>query len=98
MSALTRWAAWRCVAAGLIAGAVVAMAARDGREGLRVAPDFWLAARLLSLTAGEGWEPTLVAALILAVRRTAGLALRRPNVRPHELTRGPAELGPGDAR
>ncbi|UQU62611.1 hypothetical protein COUCH_26730 [Couchioplanes caeruleus] len=76
MSAVIHAAALWCVAAGLLAGAVVTVSARDGRAGLRVALDFWLAAGLLNLSFARDWGPPLVAALVLAVRQTAGLGLR----------------------
>ena len=76
MSALAHAAAIFCVAAGLVAGAAVAVALRDGRAGMAVGLDFWLAAGLVTLTTAEGWQAPLVAAVVLAVRQTAARALR----------------------
>jgi hypothetical protein len=92
--ALVHAAALCCVAAGLVAAAAVAVTARDGRLGLRVALDFWLAAGLLTLSQATGWEPLLVTALIVGVRQTVGLSLRHTTVRWREVLpwAGGAEL------
>ena len=82
---LAHAAALCCVAAGLVAGGGVAVSARDARLGLHVALDFWLAAGLLNLSHATGWEPLLVAALIIVVRQTVGSSLRHTTVRLREL-------------
>ncbi|MEV0001691.1 hypothetical protein AB0H28_05310 [Micromonospora sp. NPDC050980] len=75
MSALIGYAAAVCVAAGLLAGLVVLVVARDGRLALRVALDLWLAAGLLRLALPPSWDQLLSAAAIIAVRQLVGLGL-----------------------
>ncbi|WP_433304841.1 hypothetical protein ACQP2F_16430 [Actinoplanes sp. CA-030573] len=96
MSALIHAAALFCVAAGLVAGVVVALSARDGRLGLRVGLDFWLAAGLLNLSLARDWQGPLVAGLVLAVRQTAGLGMRHPVVSLRDLTPWRSGRGPAD--
>ena len=81
MTELLHGAALLCVAAGLIAGALAGIASRDGRVALRVALDLWLAAGLLNLTNAPGWEPALVAGLIILIRQSAGPARGQSSVR-----------------
>lgn len=74
-------AALLCTGAGAAAAVLTVVTTGDGRTGLRLALDFWLAAGLLRLSHGGGWQPLLAAAVILAIRQLAGRALRRPAVR-----------------
>lgn len=64
------------VAGGLVAGAVVAAAARVPGEGLRCLLDFLLAAGLLRLAAGPTWESIAVAALTVVVRLLVSRSFR----------------------
>jgi uncharacterized membrane protein len=91
---LTHAAAVCCVAAGLVAGAAVALSAREGLLGLRVALDFWLAAGLLNLSRATGWEALLVTALIIAVRQTVGMSLRHTSVQLRDLLPWGSHIGP----
>jgi hypothetical protein len=76
MTTAVQYAALACVAAGLLAGMIALIVARDVATGLRVALDLWLAAGLLHLAApAHGWQ-VAGAAAIIAVRQLAGQALR----------------------
>ncbi|MDX6740897.1 hypothetical protein [Actinocorallia sp. A-T 12471] len=88
-AALIQTASLLCVAAGLVAGAVTAAAARDGQTGLKVALDFWLAAGLLNLAVAPGWQGPAVAGSILLIRRLVSMSLDRPVVRFADVLRGP---------
>jgi hypothetical protein len=65
-------------AAGLVAGAVVAATARDGRAGIAVMLDLWTAAGLLRLNEDVAWASLGTAALLVALRKMVTLVgLRR---------------------
>jgi hypothetical protein len=65
-----------CTAAGVIAGVVVLVSARDTLLALRFAVDFWLAAGLLRLAGEPTWQLLAGAAGIIVVRQLASLGLR----------------------
>ena len=69
-------AALAMTAAGLVAAAVTAAAARRPLLGVKVLLDFLLAAGLLRLTGDPAWTTVATAAAVVAVRRLVGLGLR----------------------
>ena len=62
--------------AGLVAAAVVLVAARHPLLAVKVLLDFLLAAGLLRLTGDPEWATIATAAGIVAVRRLVGFGLR----------------------
>jgi hypothetical protein len=78
VSTLVGYAALVCVAAGVLAGALVLAVARDARLALKVAVDLWVAAGLLRLALPPGYGQLLAAAAIILIRQLIGWALRPP--------------------
>ncbi|CAM5338646.1 DUF1622 domain-containing protein [Streptomyces griseomycini] len=80
MTALLHLAALAATAFGLVASAVVLVAARRLMIGLAVLLDFLIAAGLLRLAGEPSWDAIVTAATVIAVRKlvTAGLRLSPP--------------------
>ena len=73
---LVATAALVVTAAGLVAAALTAAATRRPLVALKVLLDFLLAAGLLRLTGDPDWATLLTAAVIVALRRLLGFAIR----------------------
>lgn len=86
MTQLLDQAALICTIAGLLAGAATAAAARNGRLGLRVALDFWLAAGLLRLAGPVSVTTVATAAGLLVIRELVMFGLRESAPTPHRRT------------
>ncbi len=105
MSAVVGGAALAVVAAGVLAGAGVALLA-GLRQGVRVLLDFLLAAGLLRLSVTSGWDDLGAIALVAGIRHVVGAHLddarRGPRPlsasRPSPSTRRSARAGAGRAR
>ncbi|CAL9336646.1 hypothetical protein SUDANB15_00175 [Streptomyces sp. enrichment culture] len=80
MTALLHLAALAVTAFGLVASAVVLVAARRLMAGLVVLLDFLIAAGLLRLAGEPSWDAIVTVATVIAVRKlvTAGLRLSPP--------------------
>ncbi|MFD1831369.1 hypothetical protein ACFSJS_17130 [Streptomyces desertarenae] len=74
-------AALAAAAFGLVAAAVVLVSVRRLMPALAVLLDFLIAAGLLRLAGGPGWDAIATAAAVVAVRKlvTAGLRASRPH-------------------
>ena len=77
MSALLQQLALLVTAAGLLLGALVALASRRPRDGLAVVLDFVLAAGLLRLALLDSWTAIASVTLVVVVRRLAVTGLRQ---------------------
>ncbi|MET9155580.1 hypothetical protein ABZX82_30535 [Streptomyces griseoflavus] len=79
MTAALHLAALTTTVFGLVASAVVLVAARRPRAALAVLLDFLTAAGLLRLTGEPSWDAVAAATAVIAVRKlvTAGLRLSR---------------------